>query len=186
MSRMVRTQEHEGAAHANARGVALLLLVVLLAALVSIPFVRHAHPSGTYAWKARSVGFEIRTNRGTARLRMDGTPVDVRVRSTRTTMEYDVFVPPQLDLDSVVIAAEGVTHLTMSPAGSLRMHTADGVITQLAPRAWERIPGGGRHRVSASFRIIDRTHYGFAVASHNPARALVIDPVFDFGSLKHP
>jgi len=59
--------------------------------------------------------------------------VDVRVREGAERFEYDLLVAPGTDLSRVVMRAEGVTRIELSPDGALDLQTPDGPLTQTPP-----------------------------------------------------
>jgi hypothetical protein len=108
--------------------------------------------------------------------------VDLRVREAAGRLEYDVLLAPGVDLDRVVIRADGAKGLELAEDGSLVVRTAAGDLRQTPPVTWEELPGGGRRYVECRFRKIDSRRYGFSAPARDRALALVVDPGLEWST----
>lgn len=103
--------------------------------------------------------------------------VDAVFRSTlegalKTDYELDAGIDPGVPR----FAFTGADSLEVNATGDLLVHTGNGVVVHEAPIAYQDQPEG-RVFVTASY-LVDGLTFRFNVSGHDPARPLVIDPVF--------
>lgn len=91
--------------------------------------------------------------------------------------EYDFHVAPGADATAIRLGIAGADDAAIAPDGSLVITVGDSSLVQKAPTAWTQTPGGLRIPVATSFVLSGPREARFIVGPHDPALALVIDPV---------
>ena len=107
---------------------------------------------------------------------------DLVLRGTQGRLEYDFELDPGADLERIVLAFQGARRLSLDDRGDLLIDVGGSVLRHHRPVAWQPTGEGVNEPVPASFRLLPSNQVGFEVASYDPARALVIDPVVTFSS----
>lgn len=111
-------------------------------------------------------------------------------------LEYDFVVAPGADLTAIQLAFEGLVGghglmpLRIDPGGDLLLQTAGGKVVLNAPVIYQEIKGTkriipGRYvllRHETQGPEIETQKVGFEVASYDPTRPLVIDPVLVYST----
>lgn len=95
-------------------------------------------------------------------------------------LEYDFEVAPGADPSTLRVAFDGVQGLTLDPAGSLRLHTAQGDLVQHAPVVYQDVDGE-RRAVDGRY-VVQGDQVAFALGDYDRARTLVIDPVITYST----
>lgn len=98
------------------------------------------------------------------------------LRAQGGTIEKRFHLAPGIDASAIRVAVDGVDALGVDAQGRLALRTPRGAIRFSAPRAWQDVDGRQRP-VEVAYRIVDGGHYGFTLGAHDPARAVVIDPL---------
>jgi hypothetical protein len=102
--------------------------------------------------------------------------VDVAWRSgPRSALEYVVTAAAGADAERFEITFDGALGLDVSATGDLVVTTPRGEVRHGRPSAFQETETGIR-RVTCTFDVRGEDRVGFRVGSHDPARALVIDP----------
>lgn len=84
-------------------------------------------------------------------------------------------VAPGADAKRIAVRVRGATSLRVDAAGALIAQTGNGPVSFTAPVAWQEV-GGQRLPVQVAYTLAgDR--YGFRLGDHDPAHAVVIDPL---------
>ena len=101
--------------------------------------------------------------------------IDVRVRDSEGSIEYDILVDAGVDPSGFHIRSS-VSGLSVDEDGSLRIPAERGDLVQPAPRTFEETETGDLRELPSRFVCVDDSTYGFEVDGRDPSRKLVIDP----------
>lgn len=131
-------------------------------------------------------GEAAREGSGYQRVRASGIydGIDLLVYSREGAPEYDFEVAPGADPGQIAlrVRGDGRGGLTLRPDGSLSVETAAGPIVQAAPWAYQRLADGVTRSVDSRYQIGPGGEVRFALGPYDPARPLVIDPLFIFST----
>ncbi|HEX5246998.1 MAG TPA: SBBP repeat-containing protein [Gaiellaceae bacterium] len=108
--------------------------------------------------------------------------IDLDFHGSRGRLEYDFRLAPRADAGSIGLSFTGQHSMSFGSGGDLRLRLAGSAIRQLAPVAFQTV-GGRRVLVSSRFVLRADGTVGIRVGTHDPKRALVIDPVISFSTL---
>jgi hypothetical protein len=106
-------------------------------------------------------------------------------------LEYDLVLAPGADPGVVRLAVDGAQSVAVDEQGDLRLTTGAGVLIQRKPVVYQEIDGARRpvagsyslrHVHATKGRSRGRYEVGITLASYDPVRPLVIDPVLDLSS----
>ena len=101
--------------------------------------------------------------------------ITVELAARGSNVEKLFTVAPGADARRIGIRLRGAKRLELAADGSLVAQTGNGPITFTAPVAWQEI-ATERRRVEVVYAVTgDR--YGFRLGAHDPAHAVVIDPL---------
>jgi hypothetical protein len=110
--------------------------------------------------------------------------IDLKFYGNNRQLEYDLIVQPGADLSRVKFRYRGIAGLKVDEEGNLAVRLPDGgALVQKKPVVYQEIDG--RHVTrEGRFRLLKQggTEYGFAVASYDNTRPLVIDPVLVYST----
>jgi len=108
--------------------------------------------------------------------------IDLIYYGNQNGLEDDFVVSPGADPSRVVLALDGLSRPRIDSAtGDLILHTGSGEVRLLRPIAYQE--SNGRHDlVSSAYKLVARNQVGFAVASYDHSRPLVIDPVLVYST----
>jgi uncharacterized repeat protein (TIGR01451 family) len=95
-------------------------------------------------------------------------------------LEYDFQVAPGADPSQAALEFRGAKSLELSK-GALVIHTADGSVRLDAPLLYQKIEGR-KQPVEGRFVLRGAKRVGFAVASYDRSRELIIDPILSFST----
>ena len=101
--------------------------------------------------------------------------VDLRVYGLGRNLEQEFVVAPGASPDAIQMGFSGARGLRIARDGSLVIETAVGPMRELPPFAYQHVDGE-RIAVAAHFKLEGENRVGFAVASYQRGRPLVIDP----------
>ncbi len=96
-------------------------------------------------------------------------------------LEYDFLVSPGADLGKIRMGFEGTGDLRLDTNGSLILPLVGGDVVQPAPIVYQEIAGRLRP-LKGAYRLLGEREVGFAVASHDETKRLVIDPVLSYST----
>ncbi len=96
-------------------------------------------------------------------------------------LEYDFVVSPGADPRVIRLSVGGARKVTVDAEGNLLLHSDDGEVRLLAPRAYQSVDGR-RHEISGRWQLSADKTATFRLASYDRSRALVIDPVLRYSS----
>jgi TolB-like protein len=102
--------------------------------------------------------------------------VDLVFRPSGAAVEYDLRLAPGVDPAAVEVALEGAESLEVDAAGDLHLVVGGRPLVQRRPRAFQG-EGSARREVAVAQVARLGGRIAFRVEGHDPARALVIDPV---------
>jgi hypothetical protein len=101
-------------------------------------------------------------------------------------LEHDFVVAPGADPGAIRLAVAGADRAELDPAGDLVLRWGDGEIRLRKPAAYQEIDGQ-RREVASAYRLLagagaDGRRVGFALASYDRSRPLVIDPLLVYST----
>ncbi|MEW6026300.1 MAG: CFI-box-CTERM domain-containing protein, partial [Planctomycetota bacterium] len=102
--------------------------------------------------------------------------VTLNLKANSRNIEKLFIVAPDGNPESIRFSIEGIEKLAVSQTGELELKTLNKSIGFTSPVAYQEI-NGQRKPVDVSFRLIDKTTYGFAVGAYDRTLPLVIDPL---------
>jgi hypothetical protein len=97
--------------------------------------------------------------------------IDVRFRGANGVLKYEFLVAPGADPNRIRLAWQGAKRLGVRANGALAISTRSGTLTDRAPVSYQ----GGR-KLASRYLLDENRRFGIAVADHDPARPLVVDP----------
>ncbi len=95
-------------------------------------------------------------------------------------LEYDFQLAPGSDPRQAELEFDGARKLEVKD-GALIIHARHGSVALQAPRVYQEI-AGRQQPIDASFVLHSNNRAGFAVASYDRSRELIIDPVLNFST----
>jgi len=107
--------------------------------------------------------------------------VDLVYYGNQGKLEYDFVVAPGADPHAIKLAFKGASHIEVSPAGELVLHTANGDIRMHKPVIYQEVQGV-RKPISGSYELKEGQTVGFQVAAYDADIPLVIDPVLVYST----
>jgi hypothetical protein len=119
-----------------------------------------------------------------ARVRYDDVypGVDVLFYSKRErVLEYDFVISPGTDPGTIALDVGGADAVSIDAEGNLVITAGGEKLVQKRPYAYQTVDRE-RREVTADYRIGDDGLVRFDVTGHDPARALVIDPVLTYAT----
>ncbi len=102
--------------------------------------------------------------------------IDLRLRESGATLEYDLLLDPRADLSRVQVVVEGVEGLRLCEDGALVLDTALGPITQPPPQTWQVDGAGRQHAVACRYVLLAEDRFGFVAPERDLDWSLVVDP----------
>lgn len=107
--------------------------------------------------------------------------ITLTYRGTQDRLKYTFEVQPGADPSQIRLAYQGVTRLTVNPAGEMEVETPAGGFRDAAPIAYqdiegERVPVQTTYALREGASASSAQQYGFALAAYDPRYPLVIDP----------
>lgn len=102
--------------------------------------------------------------------------IDEIFHGSQQKLEVDFVVKPGADAARIGFEVAGATGVELRQNGNLVVRTAEGVLEELAPSAFQE-RGGVKRRVEVRYRRLADNRIGFQVGSYDRANTLVIDPV---------
>ena len=97
-------------------------------------------------------------------------------------MEHDFVVAPDADAKKIAMEIAGASDLTIDSTGNLVIKTTRGEVRFEKPVIYQDV-NGARKDVAGKFILRDQKSVGFEIADYDRSKALVIDPVINFGTL---
>jgi hypothetical protein len=101
--------------------------------------------------------------------------------NAQNQLEYDLVVSPGAIPDNIRFNVAGAQGVQVTPQGALVIHTAQGDVTEQAPRVYQTVPAG-QQTVTAAFEMTTGGGVGFSVGPYDPRLPLVIDPTLSYSS----
>lgn len=108
--------------------------------------------------------------------------IDVVYYTAGRFLEYDFVLAPGADPNRIALRLDGGTAPVRADDGSLRLIAGGIELRHHRPFAYQDLPGGRRQRVDADYIVDADGQVRFAVGEYDPARPLVIDPVFTYSA----
>jgi hypothetical protein len=107
--------------------------------------------------------------------------IDLVYYGNQGQLEYDFVVAPGADPHNIKLAFKGSSHIEVSPAGELVLHTANGDIRMHKPVIYQEIDGA-RKSIIGGYVLKDGQTVSFQVATYDATRPLIIDPVLVYST----
>jgi hypothetical protein len=107
--------------------------------------------------------------------------IDLTYYGNERQLEYDFVVRAGADPKSIVLGFKGADKLEVDAQGDLVLHTAAGPIRQQKPFIYQEV-NGVRREIAGGYALKNMHQVGFQVASYDPSRPLVIDPVLFYST----
>ena len=102
--------------------------------------------------------------------------IDVVYYGNQQRLEYDFVVQPGADASQIALQFSGADKLRVNSSGDLVLSTKLGEVLQHAPIVYQVI-NGTKKQIKGSYKIAEENKVSFQLASYDPSRELVIDPV---------
>lgn len=96
-------------------------------------------------------------------------------------LEYDFVVSPGVDPRLIRLSVSGASRVTVDSEGNLVLHSEDGDVRLLAPKAYQDVEGR-RRKVAGQWQLAGNNTAAFRLASYDRSKELVIDPVLMYSS----
>jgi len=103
--------------------------------------------------------------------------VDLIYYGNPQQLEYDFVLAPGADSQAIRLAFQGAEGIALDSQGDLVLHTGGGDVIEHAPVLYQE-SNGVRQAVSGHYLLEGNGQVGFQVGAYDPARPLVIDPVY--------
>jgi hypothetical protein len=103
--------------------------------------------------------------------------VDLVYHGEQGVLEFDFVVAPGASVASVAMKVSGSGDLSLTDRGELSIPTAEGVLLQPPPVAYQDEPNGERNTIRSRYRLLGGDKVGFEVSSYDVSKPLVVDPV---------
>jgi len=107
--------------------------------------------------------------------------VDLVYYGNQRQLEYDFVVAPSADPSAITLGFAGAQRLEIDAQGELALKTGAGEVRWHKPVVYQDIDGV-RRTVNGRYVRKGESSVGFEVASYDPRRALVIDPILDYST----
>jgi hypothetical protein len=107
---------------------------------------------------------------------------DLLLRGAEGRLEYDFELAVGGDPARIVMDFKGARELSLDEHGDLLINLDGTTLRHHRPVAWQPTAAGSNEPVEASFRLLPNERVGFTLATYDPGRPLVIDPVVTFSS----
>lgn len=108
--------------------------------------------------------------------------VDLVLHGSRARPEYDFVVAPGADAGAIRLRFAGADSVRIGADGALSVRTAAGELLHHQPVAYQRDADGRTTWVRARFLQSAPDELRFALGAYDPARELVIDPVYEYST----
>jgi hypothetical protein len=107
--------------------------------------------------------------------------IDLVYYGNQNDLEYDFVVAPGADPRAIVLRVEGAQRLELDAGGELVLTTPAGELRQRPPVLFQQTPEGRRF-VVGRYVLLGGGAVGFAIASYDRTKPLVIDPVLAYST----
>jgi len=107
--------------------------------------------------------------------------IDLTYYGDQGRLEYDFVIAPGADPGAIRLQFTGIDAMEVDPRGDLALRTGGGEIHQQRPLIYQEA-GGVRTEISGNYVIRGDGDVGFALATYDPGRPLVIDPVLVYST----
>ena len=108
--------------------------------------------------------------------------IDLRYYGNQRQLEYDFILDPGADVGEIRLGFDGMQGAAIADSGELVLDLGDGqAVVFKAPVAWQDGPAG-REAVASRYLQREDGSIGFEVGAYERTRALIIDPVFAYGT----
>ena len=107
--------------------------------------------------------------------------IDLVYYGKQRQLEYDVILSPHADPRQLRLRIRGAERIRVSPEGDLVLSVPGGEIFQRKPFLFQ-MEGQSRRQIQGRYELRAGGEVGFAVASYDPRKPLVIDPVLSYAT----
>jgi hypothetical protein len=107
--------------------------------------------------------------------------IDLVYYASSGKLEFDFVVQAGSRADSIRLAVEGASSISVDVQGDLVIETEGGSLVQRKPMAFQ-LQDGARVPVDCSYKILDSKTVRLDLASYDRSRDLIIDPVMEFST----
>ena len=108
--------------------------------------------------------------------------IDLVFYGNQRRLEYDFIVEPGADPGVISLDFKGAASIALDDEGNLKIVLPDGgTVIQPAPSIYQEVEGS-RKMVQGRYVLTGKASLGFEIASYNPARPLIIDPVLVYST----
>lgn len=117
------------------------------------------------------------------RIRYEGIygGIDLEYYGNQQELEHDFVVKPGADPKAIRLAYEGVKGAVVTSGGELHLQTANGVVEQKRPIAYQLV-GGKRREIASEYTLLAKNEVTFTVGDYDHSKPLVIDPVLRYST----
>ena len=106
--------------------------------------------------------------------------IDLVLRRDDGTVQRIYRVAPGADYTEIGFRVDGADAIAVSDTGDLELQTADGLVTEPRPIAWQETPDGDRP-VQVEY-VVDGREVRYKARGVDPRFTLVIDPPINYGA----
>ncbi len=107
--------------------------------------------------------------------------IDLVYYGNNRQVEYDFDVAPGADASKIQFDIQGADNLSVDSNGDLVLKKGTGELHFQAPVVYQQSKGQ-RTKVNGNYSVGAGNRVGFALASHDPGKSLVIDPVLSYST----
>jgi hypothetical protein len=107
--------------------------------------------------------------------------VDLVYYGNQRQLEHDFIVAPGADPGLISLRIEGAKKLSLDSRGDLVLKTPNGEIRLQKPVIYQDVDGV-RHEIAGGYRLEGKNQVGFAVATYDVTKALVVDPTLVYST----
>lgn len=115
------------------------------------------------------------------RVRQAYPGVDVIYYASGQQLEYDFYLEPGANPDSIRLRVDGADRVEIDSAGNLIVEAGGERIHQHRPVAYQ-FDGQKRRAVEVAYRLVGESSFGFALGDYDPTLPLTLDPVLNYST----
>jgi hypothetical protein len=97
-------------------------------------------------------------------------------------LEYDLILAPGADPARLRLQFASSARVSAGPGGDLEISEGSTTIRQRVPTVYQDAPSGARRRINGAFQPAGQNAATLRVATYDPARSLVVDPVIEMAT----
>jgi hypothetical protein len=108
--------------------------------------------------------------------------IDIAFHGDGERLEYDLLLAPGADASKVRVRFDRPAKAHIHADGTVEIAAAGNAILQHAPQIWQETGGGERREVNGKFLADGANGLRLSLAAYERSKALIVDPVLEFGS----